>query len=251
MSPDAADVRRIPRTRGADVWHAATEEYRRFVELLHQLDPSDWSTPTDCSHWDVRLLALHVLGATEANASPRELVHQFRVGLPLNRQIDSHHWVDGINEIQVRDRSHLTTQELIDRMDAVWPSAVRRRRLTPPPLRWLPVPFGAPIGWHPLTYLLKAGFTRDVWMHRIDIARATGKELALTPEHDGRLVAGIVAEWTRTHRQPFDATLEGPAGGRFTHGRDGEAIEADAVEFCRILAGRAVGPGLLQHKLPL
>jgi uncharacterized protein (TIGR03083 family) len=251
MSSDATDVGRIRGARGATIWRAAVEEYRRFVKLLRELELADWSTPTDCSRWDVRQLALHVLGATEANASPRELVHQFRRGLPLNREIDSHHWVDGINELQVRDRSNLSPRQLIDRMETAWPKAVRGRRLAPPPLRWLPISFGPPIGWHPLTYLLKEGFTRDVWMHRVDIARATGKKLILTPEHDGGLVAGIVAEWARTHRQPFVARLNGPAGGLFAQGDAGEEINIDAIEFCRILAGRGEGHGLLKHKLPL
>ncbi|MDP8969692.1 MAG: hypothetical protein M3N52_04190 [Actinomycetota bacterium] len=102
-----------------------------------------------------------------------------------------------------------------------------------------------------MTYLLKAGFTRDVWMHRIDIARATKDQPILTSDHDGRLVAGIVAEWAHTHRKPFVARLSGPAGGVFAQGRDGEEINCDAVEFCRILAGRGNGEGLLEYKLPL
>ncbi|MDP8969693.1 MAG: maleylpyruvate isomerase N-terminal domain-containing protein [Actinomycetota bacterium] len=91
MSADATDAGRIRPARGAMVWQAAAEEYRRFVALLRQLDAADWSRPTDCTRWDVRQLALHVLAATHANASPQELVHQFRAGLPLNRQIESHH----------------------------------------------------------------------------------------------------------------------------------------------------------------
>lgn len=251
MSSVAVDVGSVPRPRGAMVWEAAAEEYRRFVALLRQLDAADWSKPTDCTRWDVRQVALHILGATHANASPRELVYQFRIGLSLNRQIESHHWVDGINEVQVRERHHLGPGEVIEQLDRTWPKAVRGRRLAPPPLRWFPVPFGAPIGWQPLTYLLKGGFTRDVWMHRIDIAWATGNQLILTSGHDGRLVAGIVAEWARIHRKPFVARLSGPAGGVFVQGRDGEQITCDAIEFCRILAGRGDGEGLLEHKLPL
>jgi uncharacterized protein (TIGR03083 family) len=238
-------------SRGASVWSAASEEYRRFVALLHELGPDDWSKRSDCARWDVRKVALHVLGATEANASPRELIHQFRRGLALNKHIESHHWVDGINELQVRERDHLGPRQLIDRIEIAWPKAVRGRRLAPPPLRWLPVPFGPPIGWQPLTYLLKTGFTRDVWMHRVDIARATDKDLTLTPAHDGTLVAGIVIEWANTHGEAFVAQLQGPAGGRFVRGSAGEEISIDAIEFCRILAGRAAGGGILQHKLPL
>ncbi len=158
MSSVAIDVGRIPRGRGAMVWQAAAEEYRRFVALLRQLNAVDWSKPTDCTRWDVRDVALHILGTTHANGSPRELVHQFWRGLALNRQIESHHWVDGVNELQVRERRHLGPRDLIEQLDRTWPKAVRGRRFAPPPVRWIPIPFGAPIGWQPLTYLLKAGF---------------------------------------------------------------------------------------------
>lgn len=69
------------------------------------------------------------------------------------------------------------------------------------------MPFDPPIGWRPLTYLLRVGFTRDVWMHRIDLARAIGTDPHLTAEHDGRIVADIVAEWADIHREPFALTL--------------------------------------------
>lgn len=39
--------------------------------------------------------------------------------------------------------------------------------------------------------------------------------------------------------------------GRVRSGRGGEEINCDAVEFCRILARRGDGEGLLEHKLPL
>jgi hypothetical protein len=101
-----------------------------------------------------------------------------------------------------------------------------------------------------LGYLLDTIFTRDTWMHRVDIARATAAPLVLTSVHDARIVADVVAEWTRRHRQPFTLHLVGPAGGTFTHGTGGEDITVDAVEFCRILSGRAAGAGLLTQEVP-
>jgi hypothetical protein len=101
-----------------------------------------------------------------------------------------------------------------------------------------------------LGYLLDVVLTRDTWMHRVDLARATGRPMVLTPAHDGRLVAEVVAEWARRHRQPFVLHLQGAAGGTFTAGEGGEQIDLDAVEFCRILAHRASGTGLLAHEVP-
>jgi hypothetical protein len=101
-----------------------------------------------------------------------------------------------------------------------------------------------------LGYLLEVIFTRDTWMHRVDIARATSHELVLTPEHDGRIVAGVVAEWARRHGQAFTLHLLGPAGGTYTMEGGGEEITIDAVEFCRTLSGRAAGAGLLAQEVP-
>jgi hypothetical protein len=88
-------------------------------------------------------------------------------------------------------------------------------------------------------------------MHRVDIARATGHEMELTAEHDGRLVADLVAEWAATHGEPFILELGGAAGGTFVSGTGGEHVCIDAVEFCRVLSGRAPGVGVLAHPLPL
>jgi uncharacterized protein (TIGR03083 family) len=229
----------------------AEEEFVRFADTVASLTPEGWATPTDCTGWDVRKMALHVLGSGEAQASVREFVHQLRHGVPLNKKIDSHHWVDGLNELQIRERRHLSNSELAAQLAAVGPKAVRGRWRTPPPLRYLPLPFGPPIGWAPLKYLLDVGFTRDVWAHRIDIHQAIGRSMRVTAEHDGRLVADIVAEWADIHGQPFELVLDGPAGGKFTQGVDGERVEIDALDFVRTLSGRLPGTGVLSHPLPL
>ena len=229
----------------------AEDEFAFFAQMVAALTDEEWGAPTDCTAWDVRKTALHVLGSADAQASVREFMHQMRRGMPLNKQIDSHHWVDGMNELQIRERRHLSNAELVEQLQAVGPKAVKGRWGTPPPMRYLPIPFGPPIGWAPLKYLLDVGFTRDVWCHRIDICCATGRPMHLTPDHDGRLVADIVAEWASIHGEPFDLVLEGPAGGKFTQGADGERVDIDAIDFVRTLSGRLPGAGVLSHPLPL
>jgi hypothetical protein len=44
--------------------------------------------------------------------------------------------------------------------------------------------------------------------------------------------------------------LTGPAGGSYVKGTGGTDLELDAVEFCRILSGRAPGAGLLTQFVP-
>jgi hypothetical protein len=90
-----------------------------------------------------------------------------------------------------------------------------------------------------------------VWAHRIDIHAAIDRPMHLTADHDGRLVADIVAEWSDIHDQPFELVLEGPAGGKFSHGTGGERVEIDALDFIRTLSGRLPGAGVLSKPLPL
>lgn len=229
----------------------AEEEFTRMAQVVASLTPEEWATPTDCTGWDVRKMALHILGSGDAQASMGEFAHQFRRGMPLNREIDSHHWVDGLNELQIRERNHLSNQELVVQIEAVGPKAVRGRWRTPLPVRYAPLPFGPPIGWVPLKYLLDVGFTRDIWAHRIDIHAAIDRPMQLTADHDGRLVADIVAEWAAIHGLPFELVLDGPAGGKFTQGVSGERVEIDALDFVRTLSGRLPGTGVLSNPLPL
>lgn len=229
----------------------AMTEFARFAELVSTLTDEEWEMPTDCPGWDVRKMSLHVLGSADAQASIKEFVHQFRRGKRLNKEIDSHHWVDGLNELQIRERDHLSNDELVAQLASVGPKAVRGRWRTPPPARYLPLPFGPPIGWAPLKYLLDVGFTRDVWAHRIDIHTAIGRPMHLTADHDGRLVADIVVEWADIHGEAFELVLEGAAGGKYSHGVDGERVEIDVLDFIRTLAGRLPGTGVLSNPLPL
>jgi uncharacterized protein (TIGR03083 family) len=229
----------------------AEEEFRRFAALTASLTDDEWALPTDCTAWDVRKVVLHVLGSGDAQASFPQFVHQLVRGVPLNRQIDSHHWVDGMNELQIRERAHLTDAEVVAQLQAIGPKAVAGRWRTPAPMRHLPIPFGPPVGWVGLWYLLDVGFTRDVWAHRIDLCAATGHAMDLTADHDGRLVADIVGEWANLHGEPFELVLEGPAGGKFSQGTNGERVEIDAIEFVQVLSRRRPGTGILSHPLPL
>ena len=246
----------IPAIGHAEAMAITATEHHRLLTLLHSLTDSQWAAPTDCTGWSVRDVVVHLIGSAQAQASPVEFARQVLAGRKLTEQIGGHHWVDGLNEAQLRARADWTPSML----PAAWQThaarALKARRRMPAPVRALKVlPIGSGmgtyIGWQPLAYLFDMGFTRDVWVHRIDIARAAGVDPDVDAEHDGRIVADILAEWSHRHGQPYRLTLTGPAGGAFSAGTGGPHQSVDAVGFVRILAGRADRPGVLQHKLPL
>jgi uncharacterized protein (TIGR03083 family) len=256
----AGDVTEIDRIGHREAMSIATVENRKFADLLGRLGPRDWTRPTDCVAWDGRALAAHVVGSAAAQASPREFYRQVRAGRPFVAETEGGHFWDGMNEVQIRERASMTTAELRSEWDTMSVKAVRARTKMPRLIARLPVlALPEPIGRQPLGYLFDMGFTRDTWMHRIDLARATGQPLDLDAAHDGRIVADLVAEWAGTHGEPFSLDLSGPAGGHYRATGSGdqavlqdvEHVAMDAIELCRILAERGHGEGVLGHPLPL
>lgn len=246
------EVSTITRIGHKEAMAIAVVENAKFGAQLRSLDESDWSLPTDCALWDVRALAAHVVGSAAGQASIREFLRQKRLGKPIVAEIGGQFWWDGMNQLQVREREQLTVTELLAEWETVSQLAIKSRSGLPRPIAALPVlALPQPVGRQPLRYLFDVGFTRDVWAHRIDIAHATGRDLDLDTAHDGRILTDYIAEWAGTHERPFTLELTGPAGGKFRSGAGGEHIEMDDIDFVRILAERADGPGILQHKLPL
>ena len=246
------DVTAIPRIKHKEAMRITEVENRKFADALRALRGDDWAKPTDCVRWDVHGLAAHVVGSAAGQASPREFVRQVRTGKPIVAEIGAEYWWDGMNELHVRERAERTTDELIAEWDANSARALKSRRRLPKPIAKLPlINLPAPVGRKPVSYLFDMGFTRDVWMHRIDLTHAAGTPFHADADHDGRIVADLVAEWAQTHGEPFELTLTGPAGGVFTSGTGGERVELPAVEFARTLAGRRQGDGVLRHPLPL
>jgi uncharacterized protein (TIGR03083 family) len=239
----------------------AAEEYRRFADALAALEPSDWAKPTDCPAWDVRQLACHVVGMAELAAGMREGERQRKIAAAEAKR-DGVVFIDALNALQVRERDDWTPAQVVAGARSVAPRAARGRRLIPFFVRRRPMPVPQVVDGHLETWAL--GFlsdtilTRDTWMHRMDVLRASGRKPVLTPDHDGRIVADVVQEWAQRHGRPYRLRLTGPAGGSWSASdggnhigqHRGQHIEMDAVQFCRVLSGRGSGVGLLATHVP-
>lgn len=230
----------------------AETEYRRYTDMLGQLKAGDWSIQTVNADWNVKQLTQHVLGFAESNASFPVFMKAMRAGKKRAALEGYDHFIHGVNAVQVEEREHLTTAELVARWKATWPKALKGRRRFPPFLRPVPLDFGPIIGKKPMgAYLMDVVFTRDTWMHRIDTCRAVGLEPVLTPEHDGRLIEDMVAEWAKLYDLSVTLHLTGPAGGTYVRGTGDEELTVDAVDWIWALSGRGEGDGLLKKELPL
>lgn len=254
MTTTTTDVTAIRPLTHPEAMRRQEHELERTLTLLRSLDNAWWSTPTDCPAWDVRAMYQHVLGACEAGASMRENVRQLRRARSHRKQHGGP-LEAALSAVQVHERAGLSPGQITERLTAVAPRIVRGRARTPAAIRdhaWLAVDGPVHETWK-LGYLIDTIYLRDLWMHRIDAARAVRRIPELSADHDGRIVADVVAEWARRHGKPFVLHLAGPAGGSYASdpaSPETERLSLDAVEFCRTLAGRARATGLLTTIVP-
>lgn len=243
-------VEDIPALEHAEAMRLAHAEYQRLIELVEGLGPQDWTRPTDCPGWDVTAMLGHVLGMLERNADPAEMARQ-SAAAGQRAAATGQPWIDALTALQVAEHAGLTPAQLAAAVCSAAPRSLAGRSRATAEQRAATFNPGMPSGeeWT-YGYLIDVIHTRDPWMHRVDICRATGIELTLTADHDGRIIADVVAEWARRHGQPCTLVLGGPAGGSYAYGAGGPRLQLDAVQFCRVLSGRGTGAGLLARQVP-
>lgn len=248
---DRGQAPRKPALDRATAKRLMTTEYTRVVDQLKTLTVADWSTPTCNTGWDVRALVAHMLGMVAMAASVREQRRQMRAAHARGGE-----FIDALTAVQVDKYDGWTPAQLTEEYERLAPKAVTGRTRMPGLLRGRKMPGEQPINpphdYEPWTFafLVDVILTRDPWMHRTDIAAATGRPLVLTADHDGVLVDDVVREWAGRHGQPCSLTLTGPAGGTWQLETGGPSYTLDAIEFCRILSGRGSGERLLATRVP-
>lgn len=250
---DVADV--TPIHRDTTAREVALAAYDQLLGQLERLDPEHWAAPTDCTGWTVADVVGHMIGAARGNASRRETVRQLVAGKRHAKEHDGNA-LDATNALQVREHAHLTPQERVAALRELAEPAVDGRLATPGLLRRVRVPMdlggdtpqGTPDALG-LDRLMDVTYTRDVWLHTVDVERATGVGVDRTSGPTRAIVADVVAEWAALHGRPFELVLTGPGGANYRQGSGGPRLELDTVEFCRALSGRAPADGLLRQRV--
>ena len=192
-------------------------------------------------------MSTHMLGMADMAASPLESRRQ-----PKEARKRGGVFIDALTALQVQERADLDPVHIVAQLAKTGPKAARGRRRMPALLRRRRLPAAETdlVDDWTLGFLIDVILTRDTWMHRMDLAAATGRAPDLRADHDGVLVDDAVREWASRHGQPCRLRLAGPAGGAWDFGEGGPEIEMDAVEFCRVLSGRGDAEGLMKTQVP-
>jgi len=238
----AQRVTEIPRLTHAEAGRLAQTEYERVLALLERLEGEDWAQPTYCTAWNVRDMVAHLAGAVTGSTSFAEFRRQ-NVQNPYVKEFEEP--VDGTNKLQIEERAEKTQAELVEEFRQSGQIAVQKRQDLPWLVRKIRLPMGS-MGLTSIEYLMDTIYPRDQWMHRYDICAATGREMAVTAAHDGRMVALVLRDIADKLRKELAERnlalrLVGEAGGDYLFGRQAGpdcTIEVDVFTFCLRASGR-------------
>ncbi len=214
-------------------------EFSRFSQLLDKLSDEDWHKPTACTTWTVKDILAHQAGGYASGTGFREMFHQYTA-----KQKPGQLPEDAVNDLQVGERRDRSPEEIIAELRRVAPKAIHNWSygFLLPKLITLPHPVAGNLS---LRHLMWVIHSRDTWMHRLDICRATGNHFEQTAKHDGRIAALVMLDVARQLSnklgdQAIVFELTGMAGSTWKVGTGAETarLRMDTLDFNIFVSGR-------------
>lgn len=247
----------VARLNHDEVIPLAREEVARFLALVETLTPADWNRPTECSRWTVKDIVAHQASHVLALTHFREFLNQFNPRNFREYTRKGMNTLDAANQRQVDKRAGWTAGQLIAEIRDHSDASIAGRQRFPVLLRWLRVRTPGYEGRISIGELIDNIFTRDMWMHRLDICRAIEREMTQTVDHDGRITALVIRELdpylsSKLNGRALIYRLTGKAGGEWVVGGNSPAaaaISLDALDFHRLASGRISHQQALQQGL--
>lgn len=229
----------IPYVTADEAFALLTHEFQRFFQLLEKLTDDDWHKPTACTAWTVRDMLAHQAGGYASGRSYREMVRQYSAKKKAGQLPE-----DAVNNLQVGERKDNSPAELIDELTVVAPQAIHNWAYGFKLVKWVSI--SHPVsGSLSLRHLMWVIHSRDTWMHRLDICRATGHHFDQSAKHDGRIAALVMLDVARQLEKKvagnaFVFDLTGIAGGiwKIGSGTETARLRMDVLDFNIYVSGR-------------
>lgn len=234
-----AAAEHIPYVTADEAYSLMQTSLDRFIGLIESLDPEDWTKPTPCTEWNVHDMVAHQAGGYASGVSYGEMFRQY-TRIPKPGQLPE----DTINELQVGERAEMSPADLIAELKQVGEKAIHNWAYGFRAVKWIAIPH--PVGgFMSLRQLMWVIHSRDTWMHRLDICRATNRPFEQTREHDGRINELVVLDTTKKlntklHGRAITLILTGIAGGTWKIGQGDPTaeMEMDMLDFNIFVSGR-------------
>ena len=229
----------IPYVNADEAYALLKNEFERFSQLLEILKQEDWQKPTACTAWNVKDMLAHQAGGYASGASYREMIRQYSTRVKPGQLPE-----DAVNDLQVDEREDRTPEEIIAELQQVAPKAMHNWAYGFKPVKLVSIPHPVS-GRLSLRHLMWVIHSRDTWMHRLDICRATSNHFEQTTEHDGRIAALVMLDVAQQlHKKVGDKAivfeLDGVAGGTWQVGSGNEVarVRMDVLDFNIFVSGR-------------
>ena len=236
----------IPRPRPREAAVEGAAEVAALNTLLEDLPDDEWDQRTASDGWTVGEVVAHMVGQHVESARPWTIpgkLRQARRRFPGRSALDAH------NALQILEYGDRTPEESRQLLVRFGPKAVRARRRAPEFIRRRSFARLFPEEHLPdlsFAYLFDVLSNRDTWMHRLEIARATGRSFA-TGEHDHGILTQVLRDLAQTWTGPaITLELTGATGGRWALGEaDPVAVVRTAtLDYLWHLSGRGGQPAL-------
>ena len=264
------DAAMIPPASPDEAANLARVELDRLLALLESLHGDDWERPTHCTRWNVRQVVSHLAGAVATHADRDLLLARSAAWTPEKadqpgssmalyisdlagmspEQRRAYHEagfnpLDTLTQFEVDQRARATPADLIAELRAEGPEAITNRQFQPESIRSLQLPIGSGVKV-PVHVFVDVILPRDMWMHRMEIALATGRGIVRTADHEGRLTALVMRDLARRLTPVLESRtivyrLTGPDGGDFRFGPDlppAATLTMGTVDFHLLASGR-------------
>ncbi len=259
VTPGALNVGTIPALKHEEAPLLAQVELERFISLTESLQTEELELPTACTLWNVREIVAHQADHCHYGIGGFSGFVRYVLAMDMRPyQKKGMNQLDSMNQVGIDQRADRTQAQLIAEMREYGPHAIQGRDKSswiPRNLIWMPYPVA---GWTPfIGYLFDVILTRDMWMHRLDICRATGREMILSEAHDGKIIALLMRDLGRYLRPRlgnksvvFD--LMGTVGGRWQVGDNPNPdaiIHMDVLDFSILMSARLTAQQIFDKNL--
>jgi uncharacterized protein (TIGR03083 family) len=194
-----------------DVNDLLVVERARLLDTLSALSASEWAAPTECPAWDVKGVALHILGDDFSLLSRQrdEAVNSLVLLAEELPGVDFSTLLNTFNERWVHLAQFFGTPLIIELLQVTGDLTAEWYRTVPADQLGEPVFF---VGPDPAPYwMIAAREFGERFIHHCQIARATGRSVPDDPSLVLPFMAGAVRGFPQTL-----ALLDAPAGSAVT-----------------------------------
>jgi hypothetical protein len=223
----------IPRPALPQAMGMLADELAATLDLLQRLDAAAWQLPAGRAGTTIRDVVIRMTLESEETGRNRRLLGRLR---------RAHLLPGAMTEARCRRRAAALAAAPADKLIAELASwghkaadAAPWNRRTPASRFRADMPAGTDAD-----YLFGVVLAREAWLHRADIAEASGQPAApgpYGPEIVRQAVRDVADAWTGP---PVLVEITGPAGGRWatSDGAPAVGVRANLISYLRLVTGR-------------